>query len=307
MKRKWIIGTRGSKLALVQTGIVVEALSRLYPEFEFTVKKIKTTGDSIWNKPLYLIGRKGLFIKEIEEALAGGAIDLAVHSIKDLPTELFAGLALSAILEREDPRDAFICPKTGRFTDVRQGARIGTSSMRRKAQALAPRPDIEVVPLRGNVDTRIRRLDEEDLDALILACAGVRRMGFHDRIREVLPLDVMVPPCGQGAIGIETRSSAEAAELVRPLNHEVTAFEVGLERRFLAGVGGGCSVPLGINASVSGTGVVLRAFYGEENGTTIFKDRLEGSLGDGPMLTDRLLADLRRARDGHAQSDPASS
>ena len=296
MKKKWVIGTRGSKLALIQTGIVWEGLSRLYPDMEFSVKVIKTTGDSIWDTPLYLIGRKGLFIKEIEEALAAGAIDLAVHSVKDLPTELLGGLALAAVLEREDPRDAFISLKYGRLLDVRPGARIGTSSMRRKAQLAALRPDVEVVPLRGNVDTRVRRLDAGDLDAVILACAGVTRMGLQDTIREALPLDVMVPPCGQGAIGVETRSTDEAAELVQPLDHDAAAFEVGLERRFLAGIGGGCSVPLGVNAKLSEGRVMLRAVYGEEDGTILFSGGLEGDRSEGPALADRLLSELLRAR-----------
>ena len=178
----------------------------LYPGCDFSVKTIKTTGDSVWNTPLYLIGEKGLFIKEIEEALAAGEIDLAVHSIKDLPTELLGGLSLSAVLEREDPRDTFISLKHAALADVPLGARVGTSSMRRKSQLLAFRPDLEITPLRGNVDTRVRKLQEQDLDAVILAYAGVKRMGLEARVREVLSLDVMIPACGQGAIGIETRS-----------------------------------------------------------------------------------------------------
>ena len=216
MKKKWIIGTRGSKLALIQTDIVRDGLSRLYPEMEFTIKVIKTTGDSIWDTPLYLIGSKGLFIKEIEEELVAGGIDLAVHSVKDFPTELSDGLCLSAVLKREDPRDAFISLKYDTPLGVRQGARIGTSSMRRKAQIAALRPDIEVVPLRGNVDTRVRKLEAGDLDAVILACAGVMRMGLRESIKEAIPLDVMVPPCGQGAIGIEARSATEAEEYGAP-------------------------------------------------------------------------------------------
>ena len=195
MKKKWIIGTRGSKLALIQTDIVRDGLSRLYPEMEFTIKVIKTTGDSIWETPLYLIGSKGLFIKEIEEELVAGGIDLAVHSVKDLPTELSDGLCLSAVLKREDPRDAFISLKYDTLLGVRQGARIGTSSMRRKAQIAALRPDIEVVPLRGNVDTRVRKLEAGDLDAVILACAGVMRMGLRESIKEAI-----LPRCHGAAL-----------------------------------------------------------------------------------------------------------
>ncbi len=296
MQKKWTAGTRGSKLALVQTGMVIDALSRLYPDCDFTVKTIKTTGDSVWNTPLYLIGQKGLFIKEIEEALAAGEIDFAVHSIKDLPTELLGGLALSAVLEREDPRDAFISIKHASLADLPAGSRVGTSSMRRKGQLLALRPDLEIAPLRGNVDTRIKKLREKDLDAVILAAAGVKRMGLERCVRGLLSLDVMTPACGQGAIGIETRSGDEAVGLVKPLGHEATELEVGIERRFQAGVGGGCSVPLGFNASLSGGRMILRAVYGEENGEIIFRDRVEGPTTEGDVLIRGLLDALGRVR-----------
>jgi len=296
MKKRWIVGTRGSKLALVQTGMVIDALAGFYPGCDFSVKTIKTTGDSVWNTPLYLIGGKGLFIKEIEEALAAGEIDLAVHSIKDLPTELLEGLSLSAVLEREDPRDTFISLNHAALADAPRGAKVGTSSMRRKSQLLAFRPDLEITPLRGNVETRVRKLKEQDLDAVILAYAGVKRMGLEQRVREVLSLDVMIPACGQGAIGIETRSGSDAALLVEPLNHEATRFEVSIERTFQAGVGGGCSVPLGINARLSGGRVTLRAAYGDETGAIIFKDRLEGERAEGAALMEGLLDGLKRAR-----------
>jgi hydroxymethylbilane synthase len=296
MKKKWIVGTRGSKLALVQTWMVIDALAGLYPDSDFAVKTIKTTGDSVWNTPLYLIGEKGLFIKEIEEALAAGEVDLAVHSIKDLPTELLGGLSLSAVLEREDPRDAFISVKHASLADAPVGARVGTGSMRRKSQLLALRPDLEIAPLRGNVDTRVKKLQEQDLDAIILAYAGVKRMGLESSVREALPLDVMIPACGQGAVGIETRSGSDAALLVKPLNHEATRFEVDIERTFQAGAGGGCSVPLGINASLSGARVTLRAAYGNEAGAIIFRDRLEGERAEGAALVEGLLDGLSRAR-----------
>jgi hydroxymethylbilane synthase len=296
MKKKWIVGTRGSKLALTQTELVIGKLQALYPNFAFSINIIKTTGDSVWDTPLYLIGEKGLFIKEIEEALVRGDADFAVHSMKDLPTDLHAGLAISAILEREDPRDAFISLKYDRLADTPRGAKIGTSSMRRKAQLLAFRQDFEVIPLRGNVDTRLRKLEEQSLDGIILARAGVRRMGFGDRVKELLPFDVMVSPSGQGAIGIETRSGDEAAELVRPLNDTSTAFEVGLERRFQVGVGGGCSVPLGVNATFKEGRVTIHAVFGAEDGTIIFRDHAEGSEVEGDALVERLLAGLRHAQ-----------
>jgi hydroxymethylbilane synthase len=298
MKKRWTVGTRGSKLALIQTGMVIDALAGLYPGCDFSVKTIKTTGDSVWNTPLYLIGEKGLFIREIEEALAAGEIDLAVHSVKDLPTELPEGLCLSAVLEREDPRDTFISLNHAALADVPHRAKVGTSSMRRKSQLLALRPDLEITPLRGNVETRVRKLQEQDLDAVILAYAGVKRMGLEQRVREVLSLDVMIPACGQGAIGIETKSASEAASLVAPLNHEATRLEVSIERTFQAGVGGGCSVPLGVNARLSGGRVTLRAAYGDETGAIIFRDRVEGEGAEGAALVDILLDGLRRARHG---------
>jgi hydroxymethylbilane synthase len=296
MKKKWIVGTRGSKLALTQTKLVIGRLQALYPDFEFSINIIKTTGDSVWNTPLYLIGEKGLFIKEIEEALARGDADLAVHSMKDLPTDLLGGLAIGAILEREDPRDTFISLKYSRLADTPHGARIGTSSMRRKAQLLAFRKDFDIIPLRGNVDTRLRKLEEDGLDGIILAHAGVRRMGFADRVKEVLSFDMMVSPSGQGAIGIETRAGDEAAELVRPLDDASTAFEVGLERRFQTGVGGGCSVPLGVNANLKGDRVAIHAVFGAEDGTIIFKEYAEGPKDDGEEIVERLLRGLKRAR-----------
>ncbi len=296
MKKKWTVGTRGSRLALTQAELVIGRLQALYPDLDFSIKIIKTTGDSVWSTPLYLIGEKGLFIKEIEEALARDDADLAVHSMKDLPTDLLGGLAVSAILEREDPRDTFISVKYDRLADTPEGARIGTSSMRRKAQLLAFRKDFEITPLRGNVDTRLRKLEEQELDGVILAHAGVRRMGFAERVREVLPFDVMVPPSGQGAIGIETRAGSEAAELVRSLDDATTAFEVALERKFQIGVGGGCSVPLGVNATLRDSRVTIHAVFGAEDGTIIFKESAEGASEEGEALVEKLLRALMKAR-----------
>ncbi|MBP1731025.1 MAG: Porphobilinogen deaminase, partial [Deltaproteobacteria bacterium] len=194
MKKTWIVGTRGSKLALKQTEIVMGRLASLYPQFRFSHKIIKTTGDTIWDKPLHLIGGKGLFVKEIEEALLAGEIDMAVHSMKDMPAELPDGLTLGAVLERENPRDAFISVRHKRLFDVGPGAKIGTGSLRRRAQLLGLNKKIEVVPLRGNVDTRLRKLREQNMDGIILACAGVKRMGFGDQITEIISFDQMVPP-----------------------------------------------------------------------------------------------------------------
>ncbi|HME45916.1 MAG TPA: hydroxymethylbilane synthase [Syntrophorhabdales bacterium] len=301
MKKKWILGTRGSKLALRQTEIVIGRLSERYPGYEFSAKIIKTTGDTIWDKPLHLIGGKGLFVKEIEEALLAGAVDMAVHSVKDMPVELPQGLILGAVLERENPRDAFISVRHERFADIKPGAKIGTGSLRRKAQILHLNRAIEVLPLRGNVDTRLRKLRGQNLDAIILACAGVTRMGFAAHIKEILPFDMMVPPSGQGAIGIETRDEPELLDLLQPLNHEQTMFEVSVERKLQALIGGGCSVPLGINASLSSGRLIIHSAFGTEEGELLVKQRFEGSADEVDALVTASLKPIKAAQEkmGH--------
>jgi hydroxymethylbilane synthase len=275
MKRTWILGTRGSKLALRQTEIVKGLLSALYPGMEFATRIIKTTGDTVWDKPLHLIGGKGLFVKEIEEALLAKEIDMAVHSMKDMPVELPEGLTVGAVLTREDPHDAFFSLRYSRLEDVRSG-RIGTGSLRRKAQALHFNPALEIVPIRGNVDTRLRKLSEQDLDGIILACAGVKRMGLGASIREVIPYDNMVPPSGQGAIGVETRNDEESLRLVAPLIDKKSLFEVTVERKLQVMIGGGCSVPLGINASFLQSVLTLRTALGTEEGELLVKKSVSG-------------------------------
>ncbi len=286
MGKKWILGTRGSKLALRQTEIVIGMLEKLYPDHQFVAEIIKTTGDTIWDRPLHLIGGKGLFVKEIEEALLSGRIDMAVHSVKDMPVELPEGLLLGAVLEREDPHDAFISVTHARFEDVGPRGRIGTGSLRRKAQILNLKKEVEVVPLRGNVDTRLRKLREQSLDAIVLACAGVKRMGYAEQITEVLPFDMMVPPSGQGAIGIEARDEVQTLNLLKPLNHQRTMFEVSVERKLQALIGGGCSVPLGINASSAEGRLTIHSAFGTEEGELLVKQRLEGT----PEEADALIA-----------------
>lgn len=284
MTQKWILGTRGSKLALTQTEIVKSQLSALYPSFSFEIKVIKTTGDSIWNTPLYLIGQKGLFVKEIEEALARGEIDLAVHSMKDLPTELADGLVLAAVLEREDPRDSLLSIAFDSLDTLPDTARIGTSSMRRHSQLLAFNRTFKIEPLRGNVDTRIRKLHEQQLDAIILAWAGVKRMGFADQVKQMLPIDLMVPAGGQGAIGIETRDEERMLDLMGPLNHILSAFEIDVERRIQKSLGGGCSVPFGVNASISDNELTIRTAYATESDMHLAKHVVTGPKKDVELL-----------------------
>lgn len=298
MNRKWVVGTRGSKLALLQTGIVIEHLTRIYPDDQFEIKTIKTTGDTVWDKPLHLIGGKGLFVKEIEEELLTEKIDLAVHSMKDVPTELERGLAIGAVLKREDPRDVFISQRYQRIAEIRDGAKIGTNSVRRKSQILNYKRDAEVVPLRGNVDTRIRKMEEQGLDGIILAYAGVKRMGFDRYIREILPLDIMVPPSGQGAIGVEIRDDQSIHDFLKPINDDRSFAEVFLERRLQTAIGGGCHVPLGIHAEILDRKLTLQVVLGNEDGVMVFKEKRVSDLNQADQLVSEISETLRQHRNG---------
>lgn len=283
MKTTWIVGTRGSKLALAQARIVIDALQNAHPGYAFEVKVIKTTGDTVWDKPLAVIGGKGVFVKEIEDELARGSIDLAVHSTKDIPADLAAGLVIGGFLKREDPRDVFISTRRNDIGELIPGCRIGTGSLRRKAQILRHRPGITVVPLRGNVDTRIRKIDTEDLDGIILAAAGVRRLGLHASITQVIPADIMVPSAGQGAIGIEVKSD-DAATLVQPINDENTGNEVSLERAIQAAIGGGCTIPLGINARIEADRIDLNLSLGDQEGAILVHETLSAPFSSRDTL-----------------------
>lgn len=279
MKKTWIVGTRGSKLALKQTQMVMDALRDTNPDHEFATKIIKTTGDTVWDKPLALIGGKGLFVKEIEEELVRGDIDMAVHSMKDLPADLGAGLTIGAAMIREDPRDAFISARYHSVSELRSGSRVGTGSLRRKAQIQRYREGIDIVPLRGNVDTRIRKMATENLDGIILAVAGIRRLGLEAVITEIIPTDIMVPAAGQGTIGIEIRLDDDAAELLREVNHEITYREAAIERAIQAAVGGGCHVPLGINARIEEGRIDLSLSLGNEEGAILVHETLSAKPG----------------------------
>ena len=269
-KKKVVIGTRGSKLALWQAEWVKSELLKLNPDLNIELNKIKTTGDKILDVPLAKVGGKGLFVKEIEEALLRGEADLAVHSMKDVPTDFPKGLYLAVICKREDPRDAFITaagsqsPSATRrggksevrsqkeikkFKDLPQGATVGTSSLRRSSQLLSIRPDLKIMQLRGNLDTRLRKLDEGQFDAIILAAAGVKRLGWADRITETLEPSVSLPAIGQGAVGIECRIDDEFInKLIAPLNHNETSVCVRAERACLKKLEGGCQVPIAAHA-----------------------------------------------------------
>jgi len=286
------IGSRGSQLALWQARWIQSRLKAMNLESKLEI--IHTTGDKITDVALSKVGTKGLFTKEIEEALLNGCIDLAVHSLKDMPTELPAGLTLAAIPEREDPRDALV----GRtLSALAQGARVGTSSLRRAAQLRALRPDLNIENIRGNLDTRLRKLDQGQYDAIVLASAGLRRLGWDDRITELLEPSVMCPAVGQGALAVETRADGGAAhEIAKRLEHPETRIAVTAERAVLAALGGGCQVPIGAYATVHQNSLVnLQAIIVSPDGTQVIRKNANGPATDaerlGRVLGDELLSE----------------
>ena len=282
-----VIASRGSQLALWQARWAQGRFAAMGHECRIEV--IKTTGDKITDVPLAQVGGKGLFTKEIEEALLDGRADLAVHSLKDLPTELPAGLVLAAIPAREDPRDALV---GRRLADLPAGARLGTSSLRRAAQLRRVRPDLRIEPVRGNLDTRLRKLDEGQYDAIVLAAAGLKRLGWDARIAEILEPDVVCPAVGQGALAIETGTSGLLA--CRQLNHPPTQSAVTAERALLAALGGGCQVPIGAYTTVAGSRLSLQAVVVSPDGVDLVRDQSEGAAADaqriGRELGEALLA-----------------
>lgn len=282
------IGSRGSQLALWQARWVESRLQQLGERCRIEI--IKTTGDKITDVPLSKVGGKGLFTKEIEDALLAGSVDVAVHSLKDMPTELPPGLTLQAVPEREDVRDAMV---GRRLNELAAGARVGTSSLRRAAQLKAVRPDLAIETIRGNLDTRLRKLDEGQYDAIVLAAAGLRRLGWADRIAELLDEDVMCPAVGQGALAIETRGDeGEAALVCRKLNDPDTRAAVTAERALLGALGGGCQVPIGANAKVLGGRVRLRAVVAAPDGSRVVKGAREGAVSDAALLGEDLGREL---------------
>ena len=271
------IGSRGSQLALWQANHVAALLREQGHTVEIEI--IKTTGDEITDVALAKVGTKGMFTKEIEEALVDKRVDLAVHSLKDVPTELGLEFELAAIMKREDPRDAFISVKYATLEELPQGAKVGTSSLRRQAQLKALRPDLETFPLRGNVDTRIRKLESGEYDAIILAAAGVHRLGLHKHVRSRISADVMCPAVGQGALAIETRSDDRSTQsLLTFLNHADTRRAIECERALLGALGGGCQVPIGAYATTDLRELWLMAMVGRPDGSEILRELRGGPL-----------------------------
>jgi hydroxymethylbilane synthase len=292
------IGTRGSQLALWQANHVAERLRAAFPGLSVRLERIKTTGDKILDVPLAQVGGKALFVKEIEEALLEGRVDLAVHSMKDVPTDLPAGLVIAAVTEREDPLDVLISRTGARLKDLPPGAQVGTSSLRRQAQLLHHRPDLTVIGLRGNLDTRIHKLDSQGLDAIVLAAAGVKRLGWMDRITEFLAPEVCLPAIGQGALGIESRSpSAERQapgmlRIVNVLDHPDTHVAVVAERAFLRRLEGGCQVPIAAHARIVEGRLELRGLVATPDGTRLVRGERRGPQADGETVGRSLAEDL---------------
>jgi hydroxymethylbilane synthase len=287
MKNRIAIGTRGSKLALWQAEWTRDALTKQYPDLQIDLIKIKTTGDKITDVPLAQVGGKGLFVKEIEEALLRREIDLAVHSMKDVPTEFPPGLHLAVICRREDPRDAFVSRLNGKtfafqtFRDLPNNAKVGTSSLRRACQLLHVQPDLKIEQLRGNLDTRLRKLDEGQYDAIILACAGLERLGLEGLITEVLEPPLWLPAATQGTIGIQCRSGdEEVMQLIEPLRDPDAMLRTRAERLVAAALQGSCQVPLAVFAIREGDLLRISSLIGMPDGSQVLKAQATGSPDD---------------------------
>jgi hydroxymethylbilane synthase len=290
------IGTRGSRLALVQAEEAKRRLAqanRIEPE-AIEIVVITTTGDRVRDRPLAEIGGKGLFTKEIEEALIAGSIDLAVHSMKDMPAQLPDGLTMGAILPREDGRDALLSPHAARIEDLPPGATVGSSSVRRSAQLLRRRPDVKIVPFRGNVDTRLRKLDAGDVHATFLACAGLNRLGLSHRITAPVPMEVMLPAVAQGAVGLEIRENDETTrQLVAAIDHLETATRVACERAFLFVLDGSCRTPLAGHATLNDEGLSFQCEALTPDGVHVFTAERAGSPADAARMGEDAGAEVK--------------
>ncbi len=292
--RAYVVGSRASRLALCQTELVVQSLRASHPDVEFQVRQIRTEGDRRMKAPLSRIGGQGIFVKELETALLAREIDLAVHSLKDVPVELAPGLTLAALPQRGDPRDALVSRDGAKLAALIQGGRIGTGSARRAVQLRALRPDLRSVGIRGNVDTRVRRVDEGEVDAVVLAAAGLDRLGLLGSVAEIFSPDEMVPAVGQGTLAIEAREDdSDLLALVSTVDHRETRLASEAERAFLARLGGGCRLPFAALATVEGDAVRVRGFVSDAEGGRTFGDEVTGVAAEaksvGVRLAERLL------------------
>lgn len=295
MAREIIIGTRDSALAMWQTNWVVDNLKKLNPDYTFKIISMKTQGDKILDVALAKIGDKGLFTKELEVAMLNKEIDLAVHSMKDLPTVLPEGLIIGAICERFDPRDVLVSRNGLKLADMPPGAKIGTSSLRRCSQLLNYRPDFNLVSLRGNLNTRMAKLERENMDGIILAAAGIERLGWGDRITERIPFEVSLPAVGQGSIGIEIRGDdEEVSRVVQKLNHQASELSIKAERAMLRKLEGGCQIPIGALGRVEEGRLTLQGLVASLDGRELIRDTVSGPAENaaalGQELADKLIA-----------------
>jgi hydroxymethylbilane synthase len=294
LRKKLIIGSRGSDLALWQTRFVKAKLEELFPALKLEIEIIKTTGDKMLDVALAKIGDKGLFTRQIETALLNREIDLAVHSLKDLQTVQPEGLTIGAVLAREMPNDVLISKRYASIDDLPKGARVATGSLRRKSQLLHYRPDLQIFEIRGNVPTRIKKLEESNLDAMILAFAGVHRLGLDSYIKQIIPFETMLPAVGQGAMAVEIRrDDVKIRELLQKLNDPETNFCITAERAFLRTLEGGCQVPIGANAFLESDKIFLEGMAGNLEGIVNLRDSISGDKKDaadlGRQLAQRLI------------------
>lgn len=289
--RKLIIATRGSKLALWQSNHIKSVLEAAHPGLQVELKAIKTTGDKILETPLALIGGKGLFTKELEEDMLSGGSHMAVHSLKDVPTKFPDGLVLAAVTKREDPRDCFLSFKYPTLEELPQGAIVGTTSLRRRMQLKAVRPDLSIKDLRGNIDTRLKKLEDGEFDAIILATAGIKRLGLIDGVKFAVPIerDVMTPSMGQAALGIESINNDEVIELLSVLNDEDAMIETTIERDFVDTLEGGCQVPIGVNAKIMDDNrVEVLAIIGMPDGSQMMSKAVTADIEDYEEIGEEL-------------------
>lgn len=292
---KITIASRESLLAMWQANFIRDRLRELYPQTEINILGMTTQGDQILDISLSKIGGKGLFIKELEQALEDGRADIAVHSMKDVPMNMLPGFMLAAITEREDPRDAFVSNRYAHLDELPAGSVVGTSSLRRESQLRARYPHLQVQPLRGNVQTRLRKLDEGQFSAIILAAAGLKRLGLTYRITALIEPEISLPAVGQGALGIECRNDrADLALLMQPLHHVETAYCVEAERAMSRVLGGSCQVPLGGFAEITDDVLTLRGFVANPDGTNMISDELSGKPEDGVTLGQRIAENLKK-------------
>ncbi len=294
MKKNIIIGTRGSQLALWQANFIKSEIERHFDDLTVELNIIKTTGDRITDRPLAMIGGKGLFVKEIENALLNKDIDLAVHSMKDMPGELPEGLTIGAVPERDNPFDVLIAKDNLKLSEYRTGARVGTSSLRRASQIKHVRPDVSIVSIRGNLDTRLKKLKTGEYDAIVLAAAGLRRLGQADEITEYIDETVMIPAVGQGALCIETRENdTDIEQIMQQLDHDETRICVTGERAFLKQIEGSCHIPVACFARIVNHQVVMTAVVASEDGKTLVKQQIVSPINrvekSGRALADQVL------------------